>query len=232
MSNIIDDMKKYKLLVFTFMAYIITGIINFNLLQEAAANTWIYLKEMLEILPAVFVLTGLINAWVPAEVIMKYFGNKSGVRGKLISVLVGSVSAGPIYAAFPLSQSLLNKGASIGNTIIIISAWAVVKIPMLIVESKFLGITFAGVRYLLTIPAIIIMGSIAEKIIKRNEITADKNEDNIPEEILDVLPGHNCGSCCYNSCRAYAEAVITGKVAADLCVADDGKIYQVYQLLN
>ncbi len=38
-------------------------------------------------------------------------------------------------------------------------------------------------------------------------------------ELLDVLPGANCGGCGYAGCSAAAEAVAKGKAAATLCVA-------------
>ncbi len=39
------------------------------------------------------------------------------------------------------------------------------------------------------------------------------------DEVLNVLPGTNCGACGYASCKAYAEAVATNKdVPVDLCV--------------
>ena len=48
-----------------------------------------YLVEMIEILPAVFILTGLINTWIPSKMIIKNFGNNSGFRGKFISMIIG-----------------------------------------------------------------------------------------------------------------------------------------------
>lgn len=39
------------------------------------------------------------------------------------------------------------------------------------------------------------------------------------EKILKILPGSNCGACGFGGCRAYAQAVIEGKVSPDLCSA-------------
>ena len=204
--------KDYKMIFIAIMAYIIAAFYNPSILSKAFSNTWIYLKEMIEILPAVFVLSSLVNTWVPREVILNNFGKDSGIRGKLISVFIGSVSAGPIYAAFPITQSLMKKGASIANTVIIISSWAVVKVPMLIVESKFLGIKFALIRYCLTIPAIILIGIISEKILNRKEdikiSSLSKNSTTKTQKIVEELPGYNCGACGYNSCHEYAKAIV------------------------
>lgn len=227
-----EIIKKYRIIVIALLAYIIAGLYRAEILVEAVGNTWLYLKEMLEILPAVFVLTGLINAWVPAEVIIKNFGQKAGIKGKLVSLFIGSLSAGPIYAAFPLTQSLLKKGASIANTVIIISAWAVVKVPMLIVETKFLGIDFALTRYILTVPAILIMGFICEHLIKRDEVVEKAiNENYELEKIMDILPGYNCGSCGYKSCNEYARTIIKDNTEYDQCLPGGDEVTKKISLI-
>lgn len=50
---------------------------------------------------------------------------------------------------------------------------------------------------------------------KKFEVKKDPRVD----EIIEILPGVNCGSCGYAGCSAYAEAVTADKdVAIDLCV--------------
>ena len=44
-------------------------------------------------------------------------------------------------------------------------------------------------------------------------VETDPRED----EILDVLPGANCGGCGQPGCRAYAEAVVKGETTPDKC---------------
>ena len=45
------------------------------------------------------------------------------------------------------------------------------------------------------------------------------------DEVLNVLPGANCGACGYVSCKAYAEAVVMNKdVAVDLCVLGQDEV--------
>jgi uncharacterized membrane protein YraQ (UPF0718 family) len=151
-------LKNNKILLFATLAYLVTAFLKPGVALAGLSTTAGFLREMLSILPAVFVLSALISAWVPKEVITRYFGKDSGVRGQVASVLMGSLSAGPIYAAFPLAQSLLQKGASLANILIIISSWAVIKVPMLFVEARFFGFKFTLTRYLLTLPAILVIG--------------------------------------------------------------------------
>ncbi len=219
--SIRNKLKENKLIIVALIAYLITFIYKQDLFIKAIKNTGLYLKEMLEVMPAVFIVSALISVWVPKEIITKNFGKDSGFKGKLISVFIGSISAGPIYAAFPITQSLLFKGTSISNVIIIISAWAVVKIRMLIVESKFLGVSFSLTRYLLTIPAILILGMIAERLISPqnviDKVNYKKEDPELEEKVVELLPGFNCGSCNYNSCSSYAKAIVNDNEEIDKC---------------
>ncbi|MFO7990763.1 MAG: permease [Thermoplasmata archaeon] len=216
--NIKERLKNNKIAVFTLCLYTFVLLYEKRIFIEAMEITWMYIREMLEVLPAVFIITGLIEVWVPKETIMKNFGSDSGLRGKSISVLIGSVSAGPIYAAFPVTRSLLRKGASLANVVIILSAWAVIKVPMLIVESKFLGFQFMVVRYLLTVPGIMLIGFATERFVSRDEVVEAGGEvDIIIDRIENALPGYNCGSCGFKGCAECAERIYDGDVDTDIC---------------
>ncbi len=45
---------------------------------------------------------------------------------------------------------LLTKGASISNVVVILTSWAVIKIPMLFVETRFLGFKFTVIKRAIT----------------------------------------------------------------------------------
>ncbi|AKI97346.1 permease [Kosmotoga pacifica] len=215
--------KENKLLIITTVLYLIVFFLNPGLFYNAVKMTGKFLLEMIEVMPPILLLSALITVWVPSEVITKNFGRKSGFKGKLVSVLIGSVSAGPIYAAFPMAQTLFYKGASVSNIVIIISAWAVVKIPMFMIESSFLGMKFAATRYLLTVPAIIALGYIMDKIVKREDILEEQKQlekkTEVTEKfILQQLPRFDCGGCGYKDCAAFAKAVYAGKALISGCV--------------
>ncbi len=126
-----------------------------------------YFKEMMVILPAVMILMGLFMVWVSKDVVLKYMGKTSGLKGVFVSIFLGALPTGPLYAAFPLALALKNKGASITNIIIFLSAWACIKIPQELVEIQFLGLKFMMARLVLTIIFVTIMGKIIENIIEK-----------------------------------------------------------------
>jgi uncharacterized membrane protein YraQ (UPF0718 family) len=122
------------------------------------------------IMPVIFILTALLDLWVPKEKIMHYLGKNAKLKGAFLSLLLGSISAGPIYAAFPLCGMLHKKGASIRNLVIILSAWAVIKIPMLLNEAAFLGVWFMFTRWILTLIAILIFSWITQKLVNDDDL--------------------------------------------------------------
>ncbi|VBB05806.1 predicted permease duf318 [Lucifera butyrica] len=122
------------------------------------------LKEMLLVLPPIFVLLGLLDIWVPREVMLKLMGDESGLTGVMIAFTLGSVAAGPLYAAFPIAGVLLRKGCRFANIIVFIGAWSTTKIPLLLFEAASMGWKFMLVRLLLDVPIIVSIACFIEKI--------------------------------------------------------------------
>ncbi len=158
-----EIIRKNKLIVIVALVYLVLVVIRRDMAFEAFSNSTYYLLEMAQILPVIFLLTVAIDVLIPKEWIIKRLGSRSGLGGAALALAFGSLSAGPIYAAFPIAKTLHKKGASISNVVIILSAWAVIKVPMLANEAKFLGPKFMVVRWLLTVVFIIGMGFIMEK---------------------------------------------------------------------
>ena len=168
--KIIKKAKDNIFLIVVAAAYILMFIIKPDMGVISIKNSSYYIKEMLMIMPVIFVLTALLDTWVAKEKITKYLGKESKVKGIILSFVLGSISAGPIYAAFPMCVMLHKKGASVRNLVIILSAWAVIKVPMLLNEAKFLGIKFMAIRWVLTVIAIVVFSWITSKIVKDEDI--------------------------------------------------------------
>ncbi|HJV21512.1 MAG TPA: permease [Holophagaceae bacterium] len=131
----------------------------------ASARHWaVGLGEVLAIVPSVLVLLALFDVWVPKALIERNLGADSGTKGVLLALLLGTGAAGPIYAAFPIALSLREKGARTANLVIFLGAWATIKLPMLMMESAFLGTRFAMLRLALTVPGILAVGFLLERL--------------------------------------------------------------------
>ncbi|MCK5811907.1 MAG: permease [Clostridiales bacterium] len=224
---IMKKIKKHKRLVLVTLSYLGLFIFAPDIALTSANNSVYYLLEMLQVLPVIFLLTILIDAWVPKELITKKLGAKSGFSGNLFSILLGSLSAGPIYAAFPLSKLLLKKGASVANIVIILSSWAVIKVPMLLNEAKFLGVNFMIVRWVLTVITILFMGYIISLFVKKEDIL-NSNDASISNTSFKINKQHciGCGICA----RVYPEYFEMNndkaKVKSPIVTKDNKKIIE------
>lgn len=143
------------------------------------STSWDFFIEMMLILPAVMVLLGLFAVFVPKETVGKYLGKTSGIKGIILAIIFGALPTGPLYVAFPMAAVLLKKGAKISNIIILLSAWACIKIPQEMVELQFLGPHFMLLRLALTIVFVIIMGIVVEKIVEWSEKEGGVKKDAI-----------------------------------------------------
>ena len=192
--NILEKIKKNKLLSTIILAYGILFVTMPGKAITAVNNSMYYVFEMLLIMPVIFILTSIIEAWVPKEVIINGFGDKSGFKGNIFAFLLGSFSAGPIYAAFPVCKMLLKKGASIGNIVIVLSTWAVIKVPMLANEAKFLGPKFMFLRWILTTISIFIMAFVISKFVKTKDMP---QEEKTTEAGVNINQDYciGCGIC-------------------------------------
>lgn len=131
----------------------------------SARNLGRFLLEMVQILPAMFILVGLFDVWVPREVIERHLGRESGAAAVLWMVLLATLQAGPLYAAFPVAAALWRKGTAPRNVFIYLGAFAAAKIPMLTFEVAFLGWQFSLVRTAITLPVFIALGYLLERLL-------------------------------------------------------------------
>ena len=140
--------------------------------RKAAQVTLFSLKEMLLVIPPIFVLLGLLDVWVPREKMVRFMGDKSGLLGILLAVFIGSAAAGPLYGAFPVAAVFMRKGVKFTNLLIFLGAWSTTKIPMFLFELSALGTGFAFTRLLVNIPGIIGMAYVLRLLLREDEVNA------------------------------------------------------------
>lgn len=156
-----------------------------------------YLQEMALIIPPVFILMGLFEVWVPKTFIQKYMGKGAGIKGMGLAFVFGTIPTGPVYIAFPIAAGLMRKGARMMNVVVFLGIWAAAKLPQLMIEIKFLGPAFTGLRLALTILSVIAIGFLVELYMKKevqpqsfsntapgNTVTVNYNEEEKKDESI------------------------------------------------
>ncbi len=163
-------LKRYRFFLLTIVLMAIIFIINKEVGLKALNVTGFSLKEMLLVIPPVFILLGLLDVWVPRETMMKYMGESSGLTGIILAFIIGSAAAGPLFGAFPVAGMFMKKGVRFLNVLIFIGAWSTTKIPMLLFELSALGTTFTVTRLLINIPGIILIAYVLSSLVSKEEI--------------------------------------------------------------
>jgi uncharacterized membrane protein YraQ (UPF0718 family) len=97
-----------------------------------------------------FVIAGLVQVLVPKELISRWLGVQSGVKGVLIACVVGGLVPGSPYATFPLVAALYQAGASLGAVVGFVAAWSLWSASRLPLEMALIDPRPALVRYGLT----------------------------------------------------------------------------------
>lgn len=178
MNTIIKILKRYKLFLISLFVLMILSFFNKSILTKTIDNSISNILQMLSVLPPIMILLGLIDLWIPRKQLMKYMGNNSGIIGVLLAMLIGSVAAGPMYAAFPFTEVLIKKGAKFSNIIIFMNAWCLTKISTLIFEISALGYKFTLIRLLIDIPGILVMSYLVNILMTKNSINKLYNKYN------------------------------------------------------
>ena len=162
--------KKYWVFV---VASIVIGLMflwNRELGLSAVSTVKFSFKEMIMVLPPIFVLLGLLDVWVPKDTMVKFMGEESGLVGILLAFLLGSAAAGPLYGAFPVAAVFMKKGVKFTNILIFIGAWSTTKLPMILFELSSMGAPFTLTRFIVNIPGILLIAYIVSKSLSEKEI--------------------------------------------------------------
>ncbi len=163
-------LKRYRIFLIVALAIGILTLVNHEIGWKALSLSASAFTEMLLVIPPIFILLGLLDVWVPRETMVKYMGEKSGLKGVLLAILIGSAAAGPLYGAFPVAAVFMKKGVKFVNILIFIGAWSTTKIPMFLFELSSLGAKFALTRLAVDIPGIIIIAYIISRFVSKSDV--------------------------------------------------------------
>jgi uncharacterized membrane protein YraQ (UPF0718 family) len=136
----------------------------------AAGRTLGGFKEMLLVLPPIFVMLGLLDVWVPRATMVRFMGDGSGIKGALLALFLGSAAAGPLYAAFPVAIVFMKKGAKFMNVVLFLGAWSTTKVPMVLFELASMGPLFTFTRLGLSLVGITIIALLVTRFTGKTEI--------------------------------------------------------------
>ena len=107
------------------------------------------MKMTVDILPMLifaFIMAGMIQALLPQELLSKWIGEESGIRGILIGTVAGGITPGGPYVSLPLAAGFLRAGAGIGTMVAFLTAWSLWAVSRLPMEIGVMGWKFTFIR--------------------------------------------------------------------------------------
>ncbi len=140
--------------------------------REGAEAVWATLSEdslfLIEVLPKV--LAGcLIGAFLPhvlpKEVISRWFGEGSGLKGLIIATGTGILLPGGPFTIYPVGASLYAIGAGVGPVTAFITSWTLLGFNRVIIyEVPFMGYHFVALRVMACIALPVLAGAGAQAL--------------------------------------------------------------------
>jgi len=120
--------------------------------------------EILPLLIFAFIVAGMIQILLPPELLSRWIGAESGMRGILVGSVAGGFAPGGPFVSLPIAAGLLRSGASIGTMVAFITGWSLLAFSRLPMEVGILGWKFTLIRLLSTFFFPPIAGIIAQAI--------------------------------------------------------------------
>jgi uncharacterized membrane protein YraQ (UPF0718 family) len=120
--------------------------------------------EIVPLLVFAFIVAGMIQVLLSHEMVARWVGMESGLRGILIGSVAGGLTPGGPFVSLPLAAGLLRSGASAGTMVAYLTAWSLWAVNRLPMEVGILGWRFTLIRLASTFVLPIIGGLIAQAL--------------------------------------------------------------------
>ena len=106
--------------------------------------------NVLPLLIFAFIIAGMIQTLLPAQLISRWVGAESGIKGILVGTITGGFMPGGPYVSLPIAAGLLRAGAGVGTMVAFITAWSLWAVARLPMEVGILGWKFTSIRLICT----------------------------------------------------------------------------------
>ena len=143
-------------------AYVVLYFTNGDMFEKSIGK---FLGLVLQIAPfllLVFIIM-FFNFWfLKPEMIKKYLGEQSGLKGYIFAILAGIISVGSVYMWYPLLKEL--RGSGMSDKLIAIFIYnRSIKLHLLPLMILYFGLTFTTSLTIVTIMFSIIIGFFVQK---------------------------------------------------------------------
>lgn len=132
--------------VIAIIAFLVSLAKDVNKTRVALIKSWKSFSNIFPPLLTVLSLVGLALTVLNPGLISKIIGAETGIKGMIITSVIGAITLIPGFVAFPLAASLLEKGAGIMQLAVFISTLMMVGFATLPLEISYFGRKVAFLR--------------------------------------------------------------------------------------
>jgi uncharacterized membrane protein YraQ (UPF0718 family) len=120
------------------------------------------IELFLMILPKVAagcLIGAFVRLLVPREIVVRWVGAGSGMRGLAVASAVGAIFPGGPFTIFPLAGAFMLSGADRGSAAAFVTAWLLLGVNRAIIwELPFFGTDVVMLRFLVSLPLPLLAG--------------------------------------------------------------------------
>lgn len=127
------------------------------MIEQFLQVLWHYAIEILPALAVGFLLSGLIQEFVPEQMISRHLGDR-GLRPIIYTTVVGTLLPICCWGSLPIAIGLHKKGARLGSVLAFLVATPATSISALLVTWRLLGLSFAVFIFFAVILMGVVMG--------------------------------------------------------------------------
>lgn len=110
------------------------------------AISWKLILMTMPLIVFALVLAGMVQVLLPQDLISRWVGVESGLRGIFVGTVAGAVTPGGPYVSLPVVAGLLQAGASSGTMVAFLTSWSLWAVARLPMEFGILGWRFTVIR--------------------------------------------------------------------------------------
>jgi len=160
------EFKGVKFLIFVVVLYVLLFIIDFTNSLLGFEKFLHILWGLLPIFVFIIILTTIINYFLQPKQIMKHFGEESGKKGLVYSIIGGILSHGPMYAWYGMLDDMRKQGLKDGLIATFMYARAV-KLPLLPFMIDIFGIVFTVIINIYILFFAVLQGKVIDRVMKK-----------------------------------------------------------------
>jgi uncharacterized membrane protein YraQ (UPF0718 family) len=124
--------------------------------------------QILPLLIFAFIVAGMVEILMPKELLSRWVGAESGMRGIFLGTIAGALTPGGPYVSLPIVAGLMRSGASVGTLVAFVTGWSLWAVGRLPIEVGILGWKFTLIRLASTFVFPPIAGYIAQIFFSNN----------------------------------------------------------------